>query len=83
MATLTVSPGAYLRSLREDRGLMPEDMPMLMLKAGIDRRNIPTPRTIWRAEQKGLPILHYRFGLAQFFGVPVSHIWPPEHRRAA
>ena len=60
---------------------MPEDLPLAMLKAGVDRRNIPHPRTIWRAEEgRVVPHLKHRFAFAQFFNVPLSNLWPPEER---
>lgn len=53
-----------------------------MLRAKIDRRSIPSGRTIRRAEDTGsIPHVRYRFGLAQFYGVEYSLLWPPTRRR--
>lgn len=56
-----------------------------MLRASIERRSIPSSRTIRRAESTGtLPHIRYRFGLAQFYGVAVTQLWPvPSHMKAA
>lgn len=81
MATFTVSTGEWLRELREAKGLMPRDMPMAMFKARVARDYIPHERTIWRYENEGtVPHLRYRYGLAQFFEVPLASLWPAEER---
>lgn len=83
MQTLTVGTGAWLMALREGKGLAPEEVPYAMLRANIPPRNVPSGRTIRRAETTGsLPHIRYRFGLAQFYEVPVSQLWPVERRAA-
>lgn len=48
-----------------------------MRRGGVDRRSIPSARTIRRAELTGsLPLARYRFGLAQFYGVEYRELWP-------
>lgn len=65
-------------------GLSPEEVPHAMLRAGIDRRAIPSGRTIRRAENTGsVPHVRYRFGLGEFYGVPVAQLWPVAARVAA
>lgn len=52
---------------------------MAMFRAKIGRDNIPSGRTIRRAEDKGsLPIARHRFGLAEFYSVEYKLLWPPE-----
>ncbi len=52
-----------------------------MLRAKIDRRNIPSGRTIRRCEDSGsMPIVRYRFGLAEFYGVNYRALWPETRR---
>jgi hypothetical protein len=52
-----------------------------MLRARIDRRSIPSSRTIRRVEETGrMPHIRHAFGLAQFYGVEVAHLWPAERR---
>lgn len=81
MKALGTRTGAWLQELREERGLSPDEVPHAMLRAKIDRRNIPSGRTIRRAEDTGrMPQIRYAFGLAQFYGVPVSQLWPFEQR---
>jgi transcriptional regulator with XRE-family HTH domain len=71
--------GGLLKELREDLGLSREELPKAMLRAGIDRRNIPSVRTIQRIEEEGVrPIVRYRFGLAQFHDRKQSTIWQAE-----
>ena len=84
MRTRSDQTGLWLRELREARGLSPEEVPHAMLRARIDRRAIPSGRTIRRTEA-GASLAHvrYRFGLAQFYGVEVSQLWPVEDRVAA
>lgn len=73
--------GVWLTELREARGLSPEEVPHAMLRAGIDRRNIPSGRTIRRTEGTGrMPHVRYAFGLAQFYGVALSQLWPARER---
>jgi len=85
MRTMLDPTGQLLRELREARGLSPEEMPHAMLRAKIDRRSIPSGRTIRRVEATGrMPHVRYAFGLAQFFGVELIHLWPIDQRvRAA
>lgn len=66
-------------------GLSPEEVPYAMLRAKIERRCIPCGRTIRNAERTGrMPYARYAFGLAKFYGVTVSDLWPAEQRvRAA
>lgn len=55
-----------------------------MVRAKIDRRNIPSGRTIRRVETTGrMPHVRYAFGLAQFYGVELSQLWPIEQRAKA
>lgn len=84
MQTQNVQTGAWLRELRESRGLSPEEVPHAMVRAGIDRRSIPSGRTIRRSEATGrMPHVRYAFGLAQFYGVEVPQLWPARVRVAA
>lgn len=76
--------GLWLQELREGRGLSPEDVPHAMLRAKIDRRNIPSSRTIRRVEATGrMPQIRHAFGLAQFYGVELAQFWPVDLRVAA
>lgn len=76
--------GTWLRELRETRGLSPEEVPHAMLRAKIDRRSIPSGRTIRRCEATGrMPHVRYAFGLSQFYEVEVGHLWPVRERVAA
>lgn len=76
--------GAWLRELREAQGLSPEEVPHAMLRAKIDRRSIPSGRTIRRCEATGrMPHVRYAFGLAQFYGVEIAQLWPTRERVAA
>ena len=69
---------ALLRELREERGLSPEQVPFEMYRAGIDRRFIPSARTIRRIEIEGVvPQIRFKFGLATFYGREVSGLWRP------
>lgn len=53
-----------------------------MLRSGVDRRSIPSGRTVRRAEDTGtLPQVRYRFGLAQFYGVEYAQLWPAKVTR--
>lgn len=84
MQTRNVRTGAWLRELREARGLSPEEVPHAMIRAGIDRRSIPSGRTIRRCESMGrMPHVRYAFGLAQFYGVDMAALWPVRERVAA
>ena len=84
MRTTLVPTGEWLTELREDRGLSPEEVPHAMLRARIDRRNIPSGRTIRRAEATGrMPYIRYALGLAQFYGVDVHQLWPVRTRVVA
>lgn len=84
MQTRGAQTGAWLQELREEKGLSPEEVPHAMQRAGIEFRSIPSGRTIRRAEATGsLPWIRYRFGLAQFYGIPVGQLWPVERRVAA
>lgn len=81
MRTPTDQTGAWLMELREAKGLSPEQVPYAMLKAKVDRRNIPSGRTIRRAESTGRkPHVRYAFGLAQFYEVEVAQLWPARGR---
>lgn len=63
--------------MREARGLSPEEVPHAMLRAGIDRRAIPSGRTIRRVERYSrMPHVRYAFGIAEFYGVTVAQLWP-------
>ncbi|MHB1950192.1 MAG: helix-turn-helix domain-containing protein [Acidiferrobacteraceae bacterium] len=76
-----ISTGTWLRELREDRGLSPEEVPHAMLRAGIERRSIPSARTVRRCEHTGrMPHVRYAFGIAQFYGVPMAQLWPVRER---
>ena len=76
--------GRWLTELREARGLSPEQVPNAMLRAKIDRRAIPSGRTIRRCEQTGrMPHVRYALGLAQFYDLSLHQIWPVEDRVAA
>lgn len=84
MQTRIAQTGQWLRELRESRGLSPEAVPMAMLRAGIERRNIPCARTIRRVEGSGrMPTVRYAFGLAQFYEVGLHDLWPVQERVAA
>jgi transcriptional regulator with XRE-family HTH domain len=73
---------AVLRDLREARGLSPEEVPHKMRMIGIDNRNIPSSRTIRRVEAVGIiPQVRYRFGLAEFYGQPITSIWASARKR--
>lgn len=79
-----VGTGGWLRELREAKGLSPEEIPHAMLRVGIDRRSIPSGRTIRRAELTGrMPHVRYAFGIAQFYEVGVAQLWPARERVAA
>lgn len=54
---------------------MPEQVPHAMLKAGVDRRYIPSSRTIRRAEEGKRVSLRVEFGLADFYGWERHRIW--------
>jgi transcriptional regulator with XRE-family HTH domain len=80
MATASLT-GQWLQELREAKGLSPEEVPHAMLKARVDRRSIPSGRTIRRCETTGRrPHVRYAFGLAQFYGVDVAQLWPADER---
>lgn len=67
--------------MREAKGLSPEEVPHAMLRARIDRRSIPSGRTIRRIEATGrMPHIRYAFGLAQFYGVDLAQLWPVRER---
>lgn len=84
MPSTLAGTGEWLQELREARGLSPEQVPHAMQRQRIDRRNIPSGRTIRRAEETGrMPHVRFAFGLAQFYGVEVRQLWPAEERRAA
>lgn len=75
--------GLWLTEMREARGLSPEEVPHAMVRAKIDRRTIPSGRTIRRIEATGrMPHVRYAFGLAQFYGVEIAQLWPAESRLA-
>lgn len=77
MQTRSTQTGDWLTELRESKGLSPEEVPHAMLRAGVDRRSIPSGRTVRRAESGGaVPHVRYRFGLAQFYGVEYPQLWP-------
>lgn len=79
MATQDVNTGQWLKELREARGLSPEEVPYAMAKAGVDRRTIPSARTIRRIEDTAIrPQVRHRFAFAQFYDIPVGHLWPIE-----
>lgn len=81
MRAPSIKTGAWLQELRESRGLSADEVPHAMLRANIERRNIPSGRTIRRAEETGrMPQVRYAFGLAQFYGVSVAQLWPLEQR---
>lgn len=74
--------GYWLQELREARGLSPEEVPHAMLRARIDRRSIPSSRTIRRVEATGrMPHPRYAFGIAQFYGVEIAQLWPVRDRQ--
>ena len=75
MAGKDTSAGHLLKGLREQRRLMPEQVPHAMLSAGVDRRYVPSARTIRRAEQGHRLTLRVEFGLADFYGRERHHIW--------
>lgn len=80
----SVATGQLLRDLREARGLSPEEVPHAMLRAKIERRSIPSARTIRRVEETGRkPHVRYAFGLAQFYGVELPQLWPADQRARA
>lgn len=55
-----------------------------MLRAKIDRRSIPSGRTIRRCEATGrMPHVRYAFGIAQFYDVDLAQLWPVHARVAA
>lgn len=83
MATSVIDKraGALLVALREERRLMPEEVPHAMLMAGIDRRYIPCSRTVRRAEAGRRVRLRVEFGLADFYGRGRHTIWA--HARPA
>lgn len=84
MQTVIDHSGLWLKELREGRGLSPEEVPHAMLRASIDRRSIPSGRTIRRVEATGrMPHVRYAFGLAEFYGVPVAQLWPRRERVGA
>jgi hypothetical protein len=58
-------------------------MPREMLRAGVTRRNVPSAKTIRRAEHGTVPHVRHRFGLAHFFGRELYAIWGPQERIAA
>jgi hypothetical protein len=65
-----------LVALREQRRLMPEEVPHAMFMAGIDPRCIPSSRTVRRIEADGvIPRLRLQFGLADFYGRERHLIW--------
>lgn len=81
MRTELDQTGAWLQELREARGLSPEQVPYAMLRAKVDRGNIPSGRTIRRIEATGRkPHVRYAFGLAQFYEVEVAQLWPARER---
>lgn len=66
---------------REALGYSPEEMPAAMLKARIEFRNVPSGRTIRRAEATGrIPHRRYARGVAEFLGFEVDELWPLEER---
>jgi len=66
-----------LRDLREQRGLSPEEVPTAMVHARIERRAIPSARTIRRVEDTGRkPQARYAHGIATFYGLRVRDLWP-------
>lgn len=67
--------GDLLRTLREDLGLSPEEVPREMLRRGIPRRNVPSGKTIRRVEEGMIPQVRFRFGLAALHGRVVHSIW--------
>lgn len=77
MATSAIdrTAGTLLIALREERRLMPEQVPYAMLLAGIDRRYIPCSRTVRRAEEGKRVRLRVEFGLADFYGRERHTIW--------
>lgn len=74
--------GHLLRQLRTDRGLSPEALSYAIYVAG---HGSISARTIYRVEGQGMvPRVRAQFALAQFFGKPVTQIWPiPQPRKAA
>lgn len=82
MQTRSTQTGDWLRELREAKGLSPEEVPHAMLRSGVDRRSIPSGRTIRRAEDTGtVPHVRYRFGMAHFYGVEYAQLWPAKVTR--
>lgn len=77
MTATLVTTGQWLQELREEKGLSPEEVPHAMLRARVDRRSIPSARTIRRIEATGRkPHVRYAFGIAQFYEIDVKQLWP-------
>lgn len=75
MSSVDEAAGMLLVGLREQRRLTPEEVPHAMLMAGVDRRYIPSSRTVRRAEQGRRVRLRIEFGLADFYGRDRHYIW--------
>lgn len=84
MQSELVQTGQILKEIRETTtALTPEQVPLAMKRAGIDRDRIPCGRTVRRIED-GLvwPQLRFRHGLAEFYGRELHQLWPPSNPKA-